>query len=107
LVIDGKTGAISLAPDYNYVEYDTLYPTIRVVSNISQEVTLFEDKLTTIITDTPQEMPLETLYFFYPSLNANGSYPTGGDGFSVQVDIPGNGEDIWGVVDNSNGKFLE
>lgn len=107
LVIDGETGSISLSPDYNYVEYDTLYPTIRVVSNISQEVTLFEDKLTTIITDTPQEMPLETLYFFYPSLNTNGSFPTGGDGFSVQVDIPGNGDDIWGVVDNSNGKFLE
>lgn len=107
LSIDAETGEISIAPDYNYVEYDTLYPTIRVVSSISKEVTLFEDKLTAIITDTPQEMPLETIYFFYPTLNTTGSFPTGGDGFSVQVDIPGNGEDIWGVVDNSNGKFLE
>lgn len=107
LSIDAETGEISIAPDYNYVEYDTLYPTIRVVSKISEEVTLFEDKLTAIITDTPQEMPLETIYFFYPTLNANGSFPSGGEGFSVQVDIPGNGQDIWGVVDNSNGKFLE
>ncbi|RAV28201.1 hypothetical protein [Sinomicrobium soli] len=107
LSINGETGEIALAPDYMYSTYDTLSPTIRVVSNISEEVTLFENKIITIITDTPEEMPVETIYPFYPTLNTSGSFPTGGDGFSVQVDIPGNGEDIWGVVDNSAGRFLE
>src|SRR5699024_6868847 len=31
LQINGETGQISLSANYNYVEYDTLYPTIRVV----------------------------------------------------------------------------
>lgn len=107
LTIDGETGVISIAPDYMYSEYDTLSPAVRVVSNISEEVTVFEDKIITIITDTPEEMPVETIYMHYPTLNTSGSFPTGGDGFAVQVDIPGNGQDIWGVVDNSAGKFLE
>ncbi|MBC9798028.1 hypothetical protein [Sinomicrobium weinanense] len=107
LAINGETGEISLAPDFTYSVYDTLSPTVRVVSNISNEVTVFEDKITTIITDTPQEMPVETVYPFYPTLKTSGSFPTGGEGFSVQVVVPGNGEDIWGVVDNSAGRFLE
>src|SRR5690606_36146581 len=44
------------------------------------------------------------IYFFYPTLFATGSYPTGGDGFIVQTIRKGNGEDIWGEIDNSTGR---
>ncbi len=104
LVIDGKTGEISLAPDYIYSEYDTLTPIVKIISNISGEETLFRNRITTIITDKPETMPLETIYIFYPTLRTAGSYPTGGDGFTVQVIRRGNGEDIWGEVDNSTGR---
>jgi len=104
LTIDGKTGAISLAPGYTYSGYDTLTPTVRVVSNISGEVTVFSNRITTIITDKPEEMPLETIYPFYPTLRTVGSKPTGGEGFTVQVIEPGTGDDIWGEVDNSTGR---
>ena len=104
LAIDGETGAISLAPGYAYSGYDTLTPTVRVVSNISGEVTVFNNRITTIITDKPEEMPLETIYPFYPTLRTAGSKPTGGDGFTVQVIQPGVGDDIWGEVDNSTGR---
>src|SRR5690606_6802647 len=65
LTIDRQTGVISLAPNYVYTERETLNPTIKVVSNISGEVVSFENKLTTIITDQPEEMPVETIYTFY------------------------------------------
>lgn len=106
LVIDQETGAVSLAPGYAYSGYDTLTPVIRVVSNISGEVTLFENRLTTIVTDKPEEMPVETIYFFYPTLRTSGSRPTGGEGFTVQVVEPGVGPDIWGVMNNSNGRYF-
>ncbi|NGM65603.1 hypothetical protein [Sphingobacterium sp. SGR-19] len=104
LVIDGKTGEVSLSPGYAYSGYDTLTPVVRVVSNITDEEVLFDGKLTTIITDRPEVMPRETIYFFYPTLRTSGSYPTGGDGFSVQVIQPGVGDDIWGEIDNSSGR---
>lgn len=104
LVIDGKTGAISLASGYIYSKYDTLTPVVKVVSNISGEETLFRNRITTIITDKPEAMPIETIYLFYPTLRTAGSKPTGGDGFTVQVVVPGIGDDIWGEVDNSAGR---
>jgi|GEM_PF-869555 len=106
LIIDPETGAVSLSPDYTYAGYDTLSPIIKIISNISQEVTLFENRLTTIVTDKPEEMPLESIYFFYPTLRASGSFPTGGEGFTVQVDEAGSGEDIWGERDNSVGNYF-
>lgn len=106
LSINKATGSVSLAPGYVYTKYDTLTPVIRVVSNISGETVLFENKLRVIITDKPEVMPIETIYFFYPALYTTGSYPSGGEGFSVQVIQAGNGEDIWGEIDNSNGKAL-
>lgn len=107
LQIDKQTGVVSISPNYTYLKYDTLSPIIKVISNISGEVVSFENKLTTIITDKPEVMPIETIYFFYPTLKTSGSYPTGGEGFSVQVDQAGNGDDIWGEIDNSSGRFLE
>lgn len=107
LVIDGITGEVSLSPSYAYSGYDTLSPVVRVVSNITGEDVLFDGKLTTIITDKPEVMPLETIYFFYPTLRTSGSFPTGGDGFTVQVIQPGGGPDIWGVMNNSTGRAFE
>lgn len=107
LIIDGKTGEVSLSPSYTYSGYDTLTPVVRVVSNITNEEVLFDGKLTTIITDRPEVMPRETIYFFYPTLRTSGSYPTGGDGFTVQVIQPGVGDDIWGEIDNSTGRSFQ
>lgn len=101
LIIDENTGVVSLSSNYNYIEYDTLHPTINIISKISGEVVRFENTLTTIITDKPEQMPRESIYFFYPTLKTTGSFPQGGDGFSVQVDVAGNGQDIWGERDNS------
>lgn len=108
LVIDAATGVISLAPNYVYVAQESISPAVSVVSKISGEVVRFTNILTVVISNTPVAVPLESIYFFYPTLKTLGSYPTGGDGYQVQVDIPGNGEDIWGQIDNSiaNGLIL-
>jgi hypothetical protein len=57
--------------------------------------------LVLIVTDKPEAMPVETIYFFYPTLKTSGSKPTGGDGFTVQVIEPGSCQSIWGVRTNS------
>jgi hypothetical protein len=106
LVIDAATGVVSLAPTYVYVAQESISPTVNVVSKISGEVVRFTNMLTLIISNTPVAVPLESIYFFYPTLKTLGSYPTGGDGYQVQVDIPGNGEDIWGQIDNSAANAL-
>ncbi|SHF56508.1 hypothetical protein SAMN05444274_106206 [Mariniphaga anaerophila] len=107
LVINPSTGVVSLSPDYVYSGYDTLFPVINVVNNISGELVSFSNSLIAIVTNQAEQMPVDTINFFYPTLKTSGSKPSGGDGFSVQVDIPGNGDDIWGEVDNSNGRYLE
>lgn len=106
LTIDENLGGVRIAASYNYTKYDTLKPTINVISKITGEVVKFENVLTVIITDLPVSVPREDIYFFYPTLKTSGSFPSSGDGFSVQVVEAGNGEDIWGVIDNSNGKSL-
>ena len=106
LVIDENTGEIRLSSGYTFTEREELKPTVKVISKISGEEVVFENTITTIITDVPVDVPRESIYFFYPTLRTSGSFPQGGEGFSVQVDIPGNGEDIWGVVDNSAGRSL-
>lgn len=101
LLIDGATGIISIAPAYKYVVNETITPIVNVVSKISGEVSTFKNVVSIIISDVPVTVPVESILFFYPTLKTSGSYPTGGDGYTVQTDIPGNGEDIWGVIDNS------
>ncbi|WP_461533159.1 hypothetical protein [Sinomicrobium sp.] len=96
LQIDPETGSISLAPGYAYSTYDTISPTVKVISNITEESVVFEDKVTTIITDKPEEMPVETINIFYPTLRTSGLFPTSGEGFSIQVDNPGEARSIWG-----------
>lgn len=106
LVIDQETGVISISPSYQFTTNETLKPIIKVVSKISGEVSTFTNVISIIISDVPVVVPIESILFFYPTLKTSGSFPTGGEGFSVQVDVPGNGEDIWGVVDNSAGTAL-
>ena len=104
LVIDGSTGVVSIAPAYQYVAKETIKPIVKVISKISNEVVTFSDVLSVIISDTPVSVPIESILFFYPTLKTSGSYPTGGEGFGVQVDVAGNGEDIWGELDNSTAR---
>lgn len=103
LIIDETTGEISLAPGYVYNGRESLDMTVHAISNISGEVVAFEEVLTIIITDTPEEMPLETIYFFYPTLNTSVANPSGGDGFTVQVVEAGLAPRIWGFANNSAG----
>lgn len=106
LTIDKKTGIISLASDYAYSQYDTLTPTVKVVNNISQESVLFENKLRVIITDKPEVMPKESIYTFYPTLNVNAAYPSGGVGYTIQTDVPGVATRLWGNRTNSVASYL-
>lgn len=106
LVIDGTTGEISLAPGYVYSGRESLDMTVHAVSNISGEVVAFEEVLTIVITDTPEEMPLETIYFFYPTLNTSVANPSGGNGFTVQSVKAGVAPRIWGFANNSAGTAL-
>ncbi len=97
LNIDAETGEISLASGYVYTEKETLKPIIHVVSDISGEIAVFEDVVTVVITDTPETMPIETIYFFYPTLNTSTAKPLGGDGYTVQTFDQGSAQRIWGA----------
>jgi hypothetical protein len=101
LAIDASTGIISIASTYKYVQNETITPIIKVISKISGEVSTFKNAVSVVISDVPVAVPIESILFFYPTLKTSGSFPTGGDGYIVQTDIPGNGEDIWGFIDNS------
>ncbi len=98
LAIDSETGEISLASRYVYTERETLQPIIHVVSDINGEVAIFENVVTVVITDTPETMPIESIYFFYPTLNTTTANPLGGDGYTVQTLDKGNSQQIWGVA---------
>lgn len=101
LAIDAATGIISLQPSYEYTGREIIRPTIDVTSNISGETVSFANSLIVIITNAPEEMPRETIYFFYPTLETPGAFPTGGDGFTVNVVAKGVSQRIWGLRTNS------
>ncbi len=104
LVIDGTTGVISLSPSYQYTAQETLNPIVKIISTISNESVPFANVVNLIVSDTPVSVPLSSILFFYPTLKTTGSFPAGGDGFGVQVDVLGNGEDVWGELDNSTAR---
>lgn len=106
LGIDKQTGAISIASGYVYTARESLQPIVKVISNISGEVVAFENKLTVVITNVPETMPSESIYLFYPTLNVNAAYPTGGIGYTVQTDIAGVSTRIWGNRTNSGAAYL-
>ncbi|WP_152287921.1 hypothetical protein [Flavicella marina] len=72
LKIDTQTGVISLQEDYTTTQNDTIYPTVEVTSNISQEVTEFQGSsfLFLVASNDPVDLPKQTNYFFYPTLEA-------------------------------------
>lgn len=72
LYINNQTGVISLVDNYSTTENDTLYPTVQVTSNISQETTSFQGDsfLMLVASNTPVELPKKTNYFFYPTLES-------------------------------------
>lgn len=106
LGIDPITGVVTLLPSYAYVKDETIRPTIEVTSNISEEKAMFSNSLVVIVTDTPKSMPMESIYFFYPTLATSGSFPTGGDGYTVQTLENGVALRIWSILTNSTGKQL-
>jgi hypothetical protein len=104
LVIDTQTGVISLSPSYQYTAQETLSPIVKVINTISNESVPFVNVVNLIVSNTPVSVPLSSILFFYPTLKTTGSFPAGGDGFGVQTVVKGNGEDIWGELDNSAGR---
>ena len=104
LTIDSATGVISLLPSYQYTATETLKPIVKIISKISNEVVTFTNVVSLIISNTPVAVPIDSILFFYPTLKTTGSFPAGGDGFGVQVDVLGNGEDVWGELDNSTAR---
>lgn len=107
LQIDPQTGSVSLSPAYQFTARETIYPTVRVVSNISGESVSFGSSLVVIVTDTPEQMPVESVHFFYPTLFTTGKHPTGGDGFTVQTPVKGLADQLWGPVANTEGRTFE
>jgi len=101
--IDPSTGAVSLHSNYIYNGYDTIRPSIKVTSNISEESISFPGSLVVIVTNVPEIMPIESILLFYPTLATTGAFPSGGDGFSVQVVTLGLSSRIWGPQANSTG----
>lgn len=72
LSIDSSTGVISLKDGYTTTVNDTIYPTVNVTSNISEEVTTFQGQgfLFLVASNEPVELPRKTIKFFYPTLEA-------------------------------------
>ena len=101
LTIDAVTGQVMLIPSYIFTKNDTIRPIVELTSNLSGEKVSFANSLIVIVTDKPTEMPVESIYFFYPTLNTSGAQPTGGDGFTVNVVDKGSCVNIWGPRANS------
>lgn len=72
LKINSETGIISLLDSYTTVENDTIYPKVVVTSNISGETTEFQgDSFLMLVASTAAvDLPKKTIYFFYPTLQA-------------------------------------
>lgn len=83
LNINEQTGVISLRSDYTTTENDTIYPAVKVISNISGEVTNFQGPsfLLLVASNAPVNLPKQTKFFFYPTLEANNKQ----FGYSVDV----------------------
>lgn len=70
-VINAEDGVIKLK-DGVTVEEGNYYPQVNVTNTITEEVVSFqgEDFLTIIVSESPVEIPLKTINFFYPTLEA-------------------------------------
>ncbi len=72
LKIDAKTGIISLVDGYTITENQTIFPKVEVTSNMSSETTEFQGDsfLMIVISNSPVDLPKKTIFFFYPTLQA-------------------------------------
>ena len=72
LQINPATGVIALVDGYTVTENETLFPTVQVTSNISEETTEFQGGsfLMIVISNEPVDLPRQTIFFFYPTLQA-------------------------------------
>jgi len=72
LQINTETGVISLVDGYTITENETIFPTVQVTSNISGETTEFQGSsfLMIVISNEPVDLPRQTIFFFYPTLQA-------------------------------------
>ena len=72
LLINSETGVIRLQDTYTVTQNDTIYPIVEVTSNISQETTEFQGEsfLTLVASNSPVDLPKQTNYFFYPTLQS-------------------------------------
>lgn len=89
LSIDAVTGAISLADGYTVTERESLYPTVQVVNNDTEEVKSFQgsDVITVVlspeaVTDLPS---IDYLNMFYAPF----TYKNASSGFTYQMVNPG------------------
>ena len=97
LYIDPLTGVISVNPSYSISETEVLKPIINVVSNISEEVSGFEETFTATLSTTPVELDKEKNYFFFPNLipYSQDNLAAGGDGWSRQIVESHSDDDGW------------
>lgn len=73
LVIDAASGAISIKDGYTVTDNETVFPTIKVTSNITSENASFERTIKIVISNEAVQMDKEIFNFFYPTLsNASG-----------------------------------
>ena len=87
LNINAQTGIITLNESYTTVQNDTIYPKVIVTSNISGESTEFQGNsfLLLVLSNTPVNLPKQTKYFFYPTLEANNKI----HGYALDIIVPG------------------
>ena len=72
LQINAETGVISLVNGYTVTANETIFPTVQVTSNLSMETTEFQGDsfLMIVISNEPVDLPKKTIFFFYPTLQA-------------------------------------
>lgn len=86
LSIDSATGVISVNPSYTITAEEYIYPTIDVVSNISEEKVSFENTVTIALSTSAVTFDREVDYFFYPQLKPQfaNNPAAGGTGYSIE-----------------------
>jgi hypothetical protein len=115
--IDSSTGVITLNSGYSpSAEPEIVSPTINLISNISEEVVSFSDVVSIYISNSPVDIPKQTIQLFYPTFEfENTSFGfrihevdnSGGASWARLAPAPGSlvGDDR--PIENVNQKRLE
>jgi hypothetical protein len=82
--IDAVTGEISLNSSHTISATEVIKPIINVVSNITDEVMVFEETFTATLSTTPVVLDKKANYFFFPTMRttAKKNVGLGGEGYS-------------------------